>query len=108
MDTQSLNALKPGVYVIGKILSCTAALFNRKDGTGQFVVTRLEVATKPGVVTIERIFDPAKDAEVKVANGQVTAFPTYPEDATAAFRVDPEGIKESKGKVRINRAEKIA
>ena len=64
MDTQSLNALKPGVYVIGKILSCTAALFNRKDGTGQFVVTRLEVATKPGVVTIERIFDPAKDAEV--------------------------------------------
>jgi len=94
--------------VIGKILSCTATMFNRKDGSGRLVVARTEVATKPGVVTLERMFDPAKDAEVKVEGDKVTSFPTYPEDATVAFRVEPESIRENKGKVRITRAEKIA
>ncbi len=100
--------MKPGVYVIGKILSCTANLFNRKDGSGKFVVVRYEISTRPGVVTFERMFDPTKDAEIKLEGDKVVNFPTYPEESLVTFRVDPDGIRENKGKVRITRAEKIA
>jgi len=100
--------MKPGLYVIGKVLSCTASVFNRKDGSGKFVVVRTEISTRPGMVTLERMYDPAKDTEIKVEGDKVTVFPTYPEDVLVMFRVEPEGIRENKGKVRITKAEKVA
>ncbi len=108
MATENKPNLKPGVYVHGTILSVTVTLQNRKDGSGQFVRISIEVATKPGVLIFEQIFDPAKDASVKVEGGKVVAFPTYPEDKPITLKCEPGAIREFKGKVKITKAEIIA
>ncbi|HVU38008.1 MAG TPA: hypothetical protein VHC95_06710 [Opitutales bacterium] len=100
--------LKPGLYVCGKVLTVTANLYNRKDGSGQFVRVRHEISTRPGLIEYEQILDPAKDAGVKVENGQLVAFPSIPEDSMVTLKVAPESIREYKGKVRISRAERVA
>jgi hypothetical protein len=107
MDKKPNHDLKPGVYVIGKVLSTTATVHPRKDGSGQFVRVRHEMSTRPGVIDYEQLLDPAKDAGVKVEGGQVTVFPTLPEDEVITLRVEPGAIGEYKGKVRISRAERI-
>lgn len=107
MAENKLN-LKPGVYVCGSILSNTVSLHNRKDGSGQFVRVSHELATKPGVLIIEQIYDPAKDPGVKVEGGKVTAYPTYPEDKPITLRCEAGSIREFKGKVKITKAEIIA
>ena len=108
MENHNTDSLKPGVYVRGSVLSSTATLFNRKDGSGQFVRIRHEIATKPGVLDYEQVIDPAKDASVKIEGGKITAFPTYPEDSQITLKVEPGAIREFKGKVQITRAERIA
>ena len=100
--------MKPGVYVHGTVLSSAVALQNRKDGSGQFVRLSTEIATKPGVLIFEQIFDPAKDAAVKVEGGKVTLFPAYPEDKPITLKCEPGAIREFKGKVKITKAELIA
>jgi len=107
MADNKLN-LKPGVYVQGTVLSCAVTLQNRKDGSGQFVRLSTEIATKPGVLIFEQIFDPAKDASVKVEGGKVVTFPTYPEDKPITLKCEPGAIREFKGKVKVSKAEIIA
>jgi len=104
MDTE----LKPGVYVRGRILTVTGNLYNRKDGSGQFVRVRHEISTRPGLIEYEQVLDPAKDAGIKIEGGKLTAFPSIPEETMVTLRVEPGGIGEYKGKVRINRAERVA
>ena len=108
MEPSNTKNLKPGVYVCGIVLSSTATLFNRKDGSGQFVRIRHEIATKPGVLDYEQVIDPAKDASVKVEGGKIVAFPTYPENGPITLRVEPAAFREFKGKIQITRAERIA
>jgi len=100
--------LKPGIYIHGKVLSCTANVYNRKDGSGQFVRVRHEIATKPGTIEYEQVLDPARDTGVKVEGGVLVAYPSIPEDTVVPLRVAPESIREYKGKVRISRAERVA
>ena len=108
MATENKLNLKPGVYVLGTVLSSSATLFDRKDKSGQFVRVRHEIATKPGVLDFETILDPAKDPSVKVEGGKITAFPTYPEDKPITLKCEPGAIREFKGKVKITKAELIA
>jgi len=100
--------MKPGVYVRGKVLTCTGTLYNRKDGSGQFVRVRHEISTRPGIIEYEQVLDPARDTGVKVENGQLIAYPSIPEDTLVTLKVVPEAIVEYKGKVRIMKAERVA
>ncbi len=108
MVTENKLNLKPGVYVSGSILSSTVSLHNRKDGSGQFVRVSHELATRPGVLVLEQIYDPVKDAGVKVEGGKVMAYPAYPEDKPITLKCEPGAIREFKGKVKITKAEIIA
>ncbi len=108
MDGNNPNKQQPGIYVIGKVISITASVHQRKDGSGQFVRVRHEISTRPGVIDYEQLLDPAKDPGVKVEGGKAVAFPTLPEDELITLRVEPGAIGEYKGKVRISRAERVA
>lgn len=94
MDTE----LKPGIYVCGRILTVTGNLYNRKDGSGQFVRVRHEISTRPGMIEYEQVLDPAKDAGIKIEGGKLVAFPSIPEDSLVTLRVEPGGLGSIRAK----------
>ena len=65
-----------GLFVRGVVMSSTASVHKRKDGTGVFVIARHELALQPGLVVWEVFHDP-KDGKVKVDSDgvNVAVFP---------------------------------
>ena len=54
-----------GLFVRGVVMSSTAKVFNRKDGSGKVVCIRHELALQPGMAVFEEYPD-LKDGKVKL------------------------------------------
>lgn len=93
-----------GLFVRGVVVSSSARVFNRKDGSGKFVCVRHEVALDPGLAVYEEYPDPA-GGQVKLEGDSVVAFPTLPKLETVTLKV--LGWKEQNGQMVIKRAERV-
>lgn len=105
-ESTEVKLAKNGLYVQGVVISNSARIFKRKDGTGVGVKVLTELALQPGVATFERFFDPAKDTEVKVQGEEVVSFPKLPEFSTLTLRVEKYRVYDDK--LFITGAERIA
>ncbi len=75
-----------GLIVRGIVMSSTAKVFNRKDGSGKLVCVRHELALQPGLVVFEEYPD-LKDGKVKLDGENVVEFPKLPEMQQVTLRV---------------------
>ena len=66
-----------GLFVRGVVLSSTAKMFKRKDGSGNCVCVRHEIALQPGLAVWEEYPDVNSD-KVKIEGDQVVDFPRLP------------------------------
>ena len=73
-ESEKLN----GLFVRAVVMSSTAKVLKRKDGTGMFVIARHELALQPGLAVWEAFHDP-KDGKVKLDGENVIEFPKLPE-----------------------------
>ena len=67
-----------GLIVRGVVMSSTARVFNRKDGSGKIVCIRHEIALQPGMAVLEEYPD-LKDGKVKLDGDNVVEFHKLPE-----------------------------
>jgi hypothetical protein len=67
-----------GLIVRGVVMSSTAKVFNRKDGSGKLVCVQHEIALQPGLAVLEEYHEP-KDGKVKLEGDKVVEFPKLPE-----------------------------
>jgi hypothetical protein len=67
-----------GLFVRGVVMSSTAKIHKRKDGSGLLVIVRHAIALQPGLAVWEGFHDP-KNGKVKIEGDIVTAFPTLAE-----------------------------
>lgn len=77
----------PGLFVRGVVVSNSARLFHRKDGSGSSVAVTHEIATQPGVVEYTRYFDVGKDPQVKVVGEEIKEYPKFPEMKPVCLKV---------------------
>ncbi len=81
MDTTAKPTGEPGtmsgLFVRGVVVSSTAKLFKRKDGSGNCVCVRHEIALMPGLAVWEEYPD-VNGNQVKIEGEQVTEFPRLP------------------------------
>jgi hypothetical protein len=75
-----------GLFVRGVVISSTAKVLKRKDGTGVFVIARHELALQPGLAVWEVFHDP-KDGKVKLDGENVMEFPKLPEFQQVTLKV---------------------
>jgi hypothetical protein len=75
-----------GLFVRGVVMSNSARAQKRKDGSGVFVIVRIELALQPGMAVWEAFHDP-KDGKVKLDGEIVTAFPKLPEFQQVTLKV---------------------
>lgn len=95
-----------GLFVQGVVISNSARLFKRKDGTGVGVRVITELALQPGVATYERFFDPTKDVEaVKVQGEEIVSFPKFADFSSLVLRVERYRVFDDK--LVITAAEKL-
>lgn len=106
--TNKLNTSKPesGIFVKGKVISSTATSFDRKDGSGKGVVVKDEIATMPGMVVMERFYDPSEGSEVEIRGREVIKFPRFEEFQDVHLRVLKYDVQNEI--LRIKRAEIVA
>jgi len=88
------------------VISNSARIFKRKDGSGIGVIVRTEVALQPGLATYERFFDPAKDTEVKVQGEDVISFPKLKEFSSVLLRVEKYRVFDDR--LVVTAAERIS
>ena len=93
---------QPGVFVFGLVVSSTARLLKRKDGSGSFVTVVHEIATQPGLVEYSQFFDVGKDPSIKVNGDEVVAYPRLPEMKPILLKVN--GWKANDKKLVVTRA----
>jgi len=77
MDTKAKSTAQGelnGLFVRAVVMSSTARVLKRKDGTGVFVIARHELALQPGLAVWEAFHDP-KDGKVKLDGENVIEFP---------------------------------
>lgn len=67
-----------GLFVRGVVISSTAKLIKRKDGSGIFVCVRHEIALQPGLAVWEEYPDLNGD-KVKIEGDQLIEFRRLPE-----------------------------
>ena len=82
VETETLN----GLFVRGVIVSSTAKVFNRKDGSGKVVCIKHEIALQPGLAIFEE-YPNLTDGKVKIEGDNVTEFGKLPEFQTIWLRV---------------------
>ncbi len=92
--------LTPGIYLSGMIISQTPKLFQKRDGSGAFVLLTVEISLKPGVVEFTQYFD-ATDPAIKIEKEEVIHYPRLPELTPIIIKV--EQYRADKGKFVITR-----
>ena len=75
-----------GLFVRGMVMSSTAKVFNRKDGSGKLVCVQHEIALQPGMAVLEEYHDP-KDGKVRLDGDKVSEFPKLPEMQQITIKV---------------------
>ena len=75
-----------GLFVRGMVMSSTAKVFNRKDGSGKIVCIQHEIALQPGVAILEEYPD-MKDGKVKLDGDKVVEFHKLPEMQQITLKV---------------------
>ena len=75
-----------GLFVRGVVMSSTAKVFNRKDGSGKVVCVRHEIALQPGMAVFEEYPD-LKDGKVKLDGDNVIEFHKLPEMQQVTLKV---------------------
>lgn len=70
----------------GVVVSSSARVFDRKDGTGQVVCVRHELALQPGLATYE-LYPEIDGKTVRVEGQTVVEFPRLPELKPVTLRV---------------------
>lgn len=78
------------------VISNSAAVFNRKDGSGLTVKVTQEIALQPGVATFERYFDPKEDHEVKVQGMEAVEYPKFSEFAPVTLRLKRYKVQDAR------------
>jgi hypothetical protein len=81
-ESEKLN----GLFVRAVVMSSTAKVLKRKDGTGVFVIARHELALQPGLAVWEAFHDP-KDGKVRLDGENVIEFPKLPEFKQVTLKV---------------------
>lgn len=105
MDSNNKNAA-PGLYLRGLVISNSARLITRKDGTGRSVIITHEIATQPGCVNYTRFMD-ENEPGLKINGEEITEFPKLPEMQPIQLKVRTETLRADRGKVEIRNAEVI-
>ena len=75
-----------GLFVRGVVVSSSARVFNRKDGSGKVVCVRHEIALQPGLAVFEE-YPELKDGKVKLDGDKVVEFPKLPEFQQITLKV---------------------
>ena len=75
-----------GMFVRGVVVSSSAKVFNRKDGSGKIVCVRHEIALQPGLVMYE-VYPPIDGKTVRLDGESVVDFPRLPELQPITLRV---------------------
>ena len=75
-----------GLFVRGVVVSSSAKVFNRKDGSGKIVCIRTELALQPGLAIFEEYPD-LKDGKVKLDGDKVVEYPKLPEMQQVTLKV---------------------
>ena len=75
-----------GLFVRGVVMSSTASVFNRKDGSGKVICVRHEIALQPGLAVFEE-YPELKDGKVKLDGDKVMDFPKLPEFQQVTLKV---------------------
>jgi hypothetical protein len=75
-----------GLFVRGVVMSSTAKVFNRKDGSGKVVCVRHEIALQPGMAVFEEYPD-LKDGKVRLDGDNVIEFHKLPEMQQVTLKV---------------------
>ncbi len=96
-----------GHYVFGVVISNTARIFKRKDGTGVGVLVRHEIALQPGIAVWERFMDPKIDAGVRVEGESAVEFPRLKEFAQVLIRAVRTRIDEHTKQLVIQSGELV-
>ena len=104
-ESEGMKLPRNGFYVQGVVISNSARIFKKKDGTGISVKVVAELALQPGVANYERFFDPTKDVEVKVQGEEVVSYPELSEFSTITLRVERYRVFDDK--LSITAAERI-
>lgn len=81
-DATQLN----GIFVRGVVVSNTARVFNRKDGSGKVVSAQAEISLQPGIAIYDQFLE-VDGTKVKVDGDTVTEFPKLPEFEPIELRV---------------------
>jgi hypothetical protein len=85
-NTKSTAEEMNGLFVRGMVMSSTAKVFNRKDGSGKIVCIQHEIALQPGLAVFEQYPD-LKDGKVKLDGDKVVEFPKMPEMQQITLKV---------------------
>lgn len=64
-----------GFFLRGVVVSSTAKVIQKKDGSGPLVIVSHEIGTQPGLICWEAFHDPVKRTDVRVVDGQAVEFP---------------------------------
>lgn len=99
------NETECGLFLRGIVISSTARLITRKDGSGRSVVVTHEISTKPGLVKWVEFIDET-DSRVKTKEDHVLDFPTLPELKPIHLKVNSH--KADRGHVEIKSAQIVA
>ncbi len=103
--TTDTQAKVNGLFVRGVVVSNSAKVFKRKDGTGQVVCVRHELALQPGLAIYEQYPD-LNAGRVKVQGEVVTEYPKLPEFEQVTLRV--LRWQERDGRLVIKEAELVS
>lgn len=101
----SVSELSSGIYVRGIVISNSASVFNRKDGSGKVVCLRHELAMQPGVVIWEKYVE-ANDGCLKWQGDELTDFPKMKE--FEAITLKAKKIASIQDKTVVKDAEIVA
>jgi hypothetical protein len=85
-NTKSTAEEMNGLFVRGMVMSSTAKVFNRKDGSGKIVCIQHEIALQPGLAVFEQYPD-LKEGKVKLDGDKVVEFPKMPEMQQITLKV---------------------
>lgn len=95
-----------GIFVKGIVISSTAKAFDRKDGSGKTVLTKHEIALRPGIAVWESFLDPKEHRELELEGNEVVRFPHVEDFEPINLRV--HRFSEANGVMQIKKAEWIA
>ena len=75
-----------GLFVRGVVVSSSAKVFNRKDGTGKVVCVRHELALQPGLAVYEQ-YPELNGGTVKLLGDKVVEYPRLAEFEQVTLKV---------------------